>query len=91
MPQVGEQLDSILASLERIMGDLAKTTPQLPKITRDVGSTAANVPVLLGMTRQTLAELEALLRQLRGHWLLGGGGAEGPPSEPRLPARDVRP
>lgn len=91
MPNVGEQLNSILASLERIMVDLGKTTPQLPKITRDVSNTTGNIPALLGMTRQTLAELDALLRQLRGHWLLGGGGAEGPPAEPRLPPREVRP
>ena len=91
MPKVGQQLDSILASLDRIMGDLGKTTPQLPKITRDVGNTTANLPTLLGMTRQTLAELDALLRQLRGHWLLGGGGGDGPPAEPRLPSREVRP
>ena len=43
------------------------------------------VPVLIGATQQTLSELEALLRQLRGHWLLGGGGADQQPPQARLP------
>lgn len=90
MPQAGEKLNAILVSLEQIMGDLSKTSPQLPQITRDVGTTTASVPVLLGATQQTLTELEALLRQLRGHWLLGGGAGE-QPQERRLPPREVRP
>lgn len=91
LPQVGRQVDSILASLERITDDLGKSSPQLPGITRDLSRTTESVPVLLGMTRQTLAELEGLLRQLRGHWLLGGSDADAPPSESRLPTREVRP
>lgn len=91
MPQAGEKLNAILVSLEQIMRDLSRTSPQLPEITRDVGTATASVPVLLGATQQTLAELEALLRQLRGHWLLGGSGAEAQPQERRLPPREVRP
>jgi hypothetical protein len=72
------------------MRDLRKTSPQLPKITRDVSAATASVPVLMGMTQQTLAELETLLRQLRSSWLLGGGGAQ-PPGNGRLPPREVRP
>jgi phospholipid/cholesterol/gamma-HCH transport system substrate-binding protein len=91
MPQAGARINAILVSLEQIMGDLSKTSPQLPQITRDVGTTTASVPVLLGATQQTLTELEALLRQLRSHWLLGGGGAEPQPAGARLPPREVRP
>jgi phospholipid/cholesterol/gamma-HCH transport system substrate-binding protein len=91
LPQAGEKLNAILVSLEQIMADLSKTSPQLPNITRDVGTATASVPVLLGATQQTLTELDALLRQLRGHWLLGGGGAEQKPAPPRLPPREVRP
>lgn len=91
LPQAGEKINSILISLEQIMGDLSKTSPQLPGITRDVSTATASVPVLLGATQQTLTELDALLRQLRGHWLLGGGRAEPHPAEPRLAPREVRP
>jgi phospholipid/cholesterol/gamma-HCH transport system substrate-binding protein len=91
LPQVKEKLTAILGSLEQVMGDLRKASPDLPKITRDVSTTTASVPVLLGATQQTLAELEALLRQLRGHWLLGGGGADPVPADTRLTPREVRP
>jgi phospholipid/cholesterol/gamma-HCH transport system substrate-binding protein len=91
LPHVGEQLNSILTSLEQITGDISKTSPQLPAMTRDLGTTTASVSVLIGMTQQTLTELEALLRQLRSHWLLGGGTADLPPAEARLPPREVRP
>ena len=91
LPQAGEKINSILFSLEQIMGDLSKTSPQLPQITRDVSTATASVPVLLGATQQTLTELDALLRQLRGHWLLGGGGVDPQPAQPRLPPREVRP
>jgi phospholipid/cholesterol/gamma-HCH transport system substrate-binding protein len=91
LPHAGENINSILESLERIMGDLRKSSPQLPQITRDVGTTTASVPVLLGTIQQTLTELDALLRKLRGHWLLGGGGAEMPPGQARLPPSEVRP
>jgi phospholipid/cholesterol/gamma-HCH transport system substrate-binding protein len=81
---------SVLTSLDAVMLDLRKTSPQLPAISRDIGETTANIPVLLGMTQQTLAELEALLRQLRNSWLLGGGGAP-PETGGRLPPGEVRP
>jgi len=81
----------ILASLDGVMRDLRKTSPELPKITRDVSAVTASVPVLMGMTQQTLAELESLLRQLRSSWLLGGGGSGPEAGTGRLPPREVRP
>jgi phospholipid/cholesterol/gamma-HCH transport system substrate-binding protein len=91
LPRMREKVDAILSSLERIMADVGNTSPELPKIARDVGTTTASLPVLIGATQQTLTELDALLRQLRGHWLLGGGGADPPPVDVRLPPREVRP
>ncbi|MCC7080311.1 MAG: hypothetical protein IT530_06550 [Burkholderiales bacterium] len=84
-------MNAILGSLEQVMSDLGRSSPELPKITRDVSTATASVPVLLGATQQTLAELEALLRQLRGHWLLGGDEADPQPAQPRLAPREVRP
>jgi phospholipid/cholesterol/gamma-HCH transport system substrate-binding protein len=91
LPQVNEKVNAILTSLEQVMGDLSKTSPHLPNITRDVGTATATVPVLIGATQQTLTELEALLRQLRNHWLLGGGDGDPPATDARLPPREVRP
>ena len=71
---------------DQIMRDLRETSPQLPQITRDIGASTASIPVLLGMTQQTLAELEALLHQLRNSWLLYGGGAT-TPGGGRLPPK----
>jgi phospholipid/cholesterol/gamma-HCH transport system substrate-binding protein len=90
LPQINEKVTAILTSLEGVMNDLGKLSPELPKITRDVSATTASVPVVIGMTQQTLAELEMLLRQLRSHWLLGGGGEE-QAAAARLPTREVRP
>ncbi len=83
--------DPILASLDGVMRDLGNTSPELPKITRDVSAATASVPVLMGMTQQTLAELESLLRQLRSSWLLGGGGGGAEAGTGRLPPHEVRP
>lgn len=83
--------DPILASLDGVMRDLGNTSPELPKITRDVSAATASVPVLMGMTQQTLAELESLLRQLRSSWLLGGGGGGSEAGTGRLPPHEVRP
>ena len=46
------------------------------------------VPALL-QAQATARELEALTLQLRGLWLLGGGGA--PAERKRLPAERIRP
>jgi phospholipid/cholesterol/gamma-HCH transport system substrate-binding protein len=90
LPEINTRISSILTSLDGVLRDLRKTSPELPKITRDVSAATASVPVLMGMTQQTLAELETLLRQLRSSWLLGGGGAP-PSADARLPSREVRP
>ncbi len=91
IPQVTRDAAKVLASLQLIMQDLSRTTPQLPKMIENVSAAATDVPALLGQTQQVLYELEGLLRQLRSHWLLGGGGNSGPPGNGRIPAREVTP
>lgn len=90
LPAISRDVQSILASLDGIMVDLRKTTPQLPGIVRNIDESTASVPVLLGTTQQTLTELEALLRQLRSSWLLGGAGG-GAAEGGRLPPTEIRP
>jgi phospholipid/cholesterol/gamma-HCH transport system substrate-binding protein len=83
-------LAPILASLDHVMHDLRATSPQLPRITRDIRGATASAPVLMGTIQQTLAELETVLRKLRSSWLLGGGTPP-PAVDNRLPMREIRP
>lgn len=90
LPEIIAKTNAMLASLQAIATDLAKTTPELPSIAQNIQSTTGNLPAVLTQTQETALELERLLSQLRGHWLLGGGGA---PPEPgvRLSPLEVRP
>jgi phospholipid/cholesterol/gamma-HCH transport system substrate-binding protein len=64
----------------------------MPAITRNVEGSTANLPALLTQTQLTAQQLEQLLAQMRGMWLLGGTNA--PPSATsteRLPTSEVKP
>jgi phospholipid/cholesterol/gamma-HCH transport system substrate-binding protein len=76
LPALVQNANASVASLRLITKDLSRTTPALP--------------ALLAQTQQTTLELERLLTQLRGNWLLGGGG-EVEPAGTRLPALEARP
>lgn len=99
VPGVTRQARSVLASLDSVLGslgaaleDLEQTTPELPRITRNVSQAAESMPLLLIQTQQTVAELEGLIRQLRSLWLLGGGSdAEGAEPASRISPLDVAP
>jgi len=80
---VAQRTDAILGDVQRVTRDLARTTPRLPQTVRNIEEGAGGVPALLLQTQQTARELETLLTQIRGLWLLGGGGAPAPaPSRP---------
>lgn len=91
IPEVSRRMGSVLDSVEDIMKDLKRTTPELPRITRNVADTTENLPMLLLQTQQTVSELELLIRQLRASWLVGGGAGE--PAEPasRISPLEVTP
>lgn len=91
IPEVSSRVVSVLDSVDDIMKDLKRTTPQLPRITRSMADATENLPVLLLQTQQTVAELELLIRQLRASWIVGGGAGE--PSQPasRISPLDVTP
>jgi phospholipid/cholesterol/gamma-HCH transport system substrate-binding protein len=74
-----------LAAVQTITRDLAKATPQ---IARNVEETSENLPMVVRQARATTAELQQLVVQLRGHWLLGRD-PEG--TATRLPSTAVRP
>ena len=90
MAELVRRAEGTLAAAQSTFEDLGKTTPLLPSIARNIDQSTAALPGLLVQTQQTTMELERLLTQLRGHWLLGGGG-DAPDGAPRLPAREVRP
>ena len=87
-----QRAERTLQNVASITADLARATPQIPAIARNVEASTGNVPQVLLQAQQTALELERLLAQLRGHWLLGGDGGEaGQPAARRQPAAEVRP
>jgi phospholipid/cholesterol/gamma-HCH transport system substrate-binding protein len=91
VPKVTQRTLAVLANLENVLADLRKTTPQLPRITRNVAEATDALPLLLLQTQETTAELEALLRQLQSNWLIGGSPASPPRPAGRISPADVRP
>lgn len=89
VPALLRRVDVILQSVQAAMRDISRATPQLPDIAHNVTSSTADLPALMTQMQVTTAELEKLLIQLRGSWLLGGGGNE--PQQTRLPATRLQP
>ncbi len=73
VPALLRRADQTLALLQRASRDLARAAPSLPRATRSVEQGAGSLPALLVQTQETARELELLVNQLRGMWLLGGG------------------
>jgi phospholipid/cholesterol/gamma-HCH transport system substrate-binding protein len=92
LPQLAKRVDAILVPLQRVLEDLHRTTPELPRLTKSMADTTEGLPLLLLQTEQSLDSLEKLLRQLRSHWLLGGRRSHATQeSSRRLPALDITP
>jgi len=90
IPRLLQRADTALASLQQGLRDLALATQRAPQIVHNVELGSRDLPSLLTQTQQTAHELDQLTIQLRGLWLLGGGGK--PPAQPaRLPTYEVRP
>src|SRR5215469_3946130 len=90
VPRLLQRADASLATLQQSMRDLALATQRAPQIVHNVELGSRDLPGLLTQAQQTAHELEQLAIQLRGLWLLGGGGKPAP--EPtRLPTHEVRP
>jgi phospholipid/cholesterol/gamma-HCH transport system substrate-binding protein len=90
VPGLLHRADVTLATLQQAMRDLALATQRAPQIVHSVELGARDLPGLLTQTQQTAHQLEELTIQLRGLWLLGGGG-KASPQPTRLPTDEVRP
>jgi phospholipid/cholesterol/gamma-HCH transport system substrate-binding protein len=87
-----QRAERTMQNVANVTADLARATPPLPAIARNVEASSANMPQVLLQAQQTALELERLLAQLRGHWLLGGDGADpAAGASRRQPASQVRP
>jgi phospholipid/cholesterol/gamma-HCH transport system substrate-binding protein len=90
VPELLHRADATLATLQQTMRELALAAHRAPQIAHNVELGTQDLPGLLTQTQQTAHELEQLAAQLRGLWLLGGGGKPTPQSA-RLPTYEVRP
>lgn len=93
LPAMLDDTAAALAALRRVMAGLDRATPQVSGLLADARGAAVGLPSVLAQTQQTLAELQRLLVQLQGNWLLGGAGGGPPPArEPgRLSPLEARP
>jgi len=90
VPGLLDQSRGVLANVQTISRDTARSASQFPALARNVTESTSNFPALLTQVQATTAELGRLLVQLRGSFLLGGDGAPKPNAQ-RLPPREVRP
>ena len=92
VPALLKQTNATLAALQGATTELARAAKYAPQIARNVAGGTDNLGGLLLQTQETARELELLLVQLRGVWILGGSNAPPPAPVPtRLPADEVRP
>ena len=81
VPAVLAQTDQSLATLKKILDDVAVATQRMPAISKNVEGSTANLPALLTQLQVTIQKLDQLVAQLQRSWLLGGAGAQ--PQEPK--------
>jgi phospholipid/cholesterol/gamma-HCH transport system substrate-binding protein len=90
LPALLRQADRILADIRPAMRGLNSAAIRAPAISRNIEETSEELPALLLQTQAAAAQLEKLLTQLRGLWLLGGGDSISP-EQRRLAPTQARP
>jgi phospholipid/cholesterol/gamma-HCH transport system substrate-binding protein len=73
VPAVLKRAEATLATMQGLIAELGKTSNRMPAIAKNVQDSTANLPALLTQLQVTIAQLDKLVGQLRGSWLLGGG------------------
>lgn len=86
IPGLIRRVELLLTTLQNAARDVTATTARLPRTLRNIEDSTGTLPGLLLQTQQTTRELELLLTQIRGLWLLGGDGP--PPRDPTRPSAE---
>lgn len=73
VPRTLAQANASLSALEKILGDIGAASQRAPAIAKNVEGSTANLPALLTQLQVTIQQLDQLVVQIRGSWLLGGG------------------
>ncbi|AQS87172.1 ABC transporter periplasmic protein [Neoasaia chiangmaiensis NBRC 101099] len=81
--------DGTMANLRATSADVHRMTPDIHDTIRHADAATAQLPALLTQAEATAGSLKKLSDQLRGLWLLGGGGQKTPSR--RLPPRAIAP
>lgn len=91
LPEMIDTMNTTLKSLNGVMQEVSSTMPEITTMVKNSADASSTMPTLMAQTQQTLSELERLLVQLQGNWLIGGGGDLPPKRIDRLSPIEARP
>ena len=91
VPDLVENANRAVSALGDVGDEVKTALPVATDAMRRTSDAARDLPLLLSQAQKTLAELEKLLRQLQGNWLLGGGEKAAGSGNDGLSPLEVRP
>ena len=91
LPAMIANANAALAAFRQVMTEVERAMPEITELVRETSGASVALPTLLTQSQETMAELQQLLVQLQGVWLLGGRGDGAAPERARLSPLEVRP